>query len=151
MTTMTAARRRQEAKAAFDAYMDECPTYRLRGIIGNKWTSMILLRLEDGPHRYADLGRALPGVSAKMLTHTLRSLERDGFVARSVTPTVPVQVEYTLTVLGERLIPLLDAVRQWADRHMGEVDEARAHYDAAHADNGTAPADNGAAGAETDA
>ncbi|MBT2206832.1 helix-turn-helix domain-containing protein [Actinomadura sp. NEAU-AAG7] len=130
MTTMTAARRRQEAKAEFDAYMDECPTHRLRGIIGNKWSSMILLRLEDGPRRYADLGRALPGVSAKMLTQTLRSLERDGFVARSVTPTVPVQVEYTLTVLGERLMPLLDAVRQWADRHMGEVDEARAHYDA---------------------
>ncbi|WP_131737234.1 winged helix-turn-helix transcriptional regulator [Actinomadura roseirufa] len=130
MTTMTAARRREEAKAEFDAYMDSCPTNGLRGIIGNKWNSMVLLRLEQGTVRYADLSRALPGVSAKMLTQTLRSLERDGFVSRSVTLAVPVQVEYTLTLLGERLIPLLDAMRHWADRNMPEVDAARAHYDA---------------------
>ncbi|MFD0684079.1 winged helix-turn-helix transcriptional regulator [Actinomadura fibrosa] len=129
MTTMSAARRREVAKAAFDAYMDDCPTGRLRAIIANKWSSMVLFRLADGTRRYAELARDLPGVSAKMLTQTLRSLERDGFVTRSVTPSVPVQVEYTLTVLGERLIPLLDAMRHWAEANMDEVLAARAHYD----------------------
>ncbi|MGI5205840.1 winged helix-turn-helix transcriptional regulator [Spirillospora sp. CA-108201] len=63
-----------------------------------------------------------------MLTQTLRSLERDGFVARSVTPSVPVQVEYTLTLLGERIMPLLASIRAWADRHIGEIHAARGRY-----------------------
>ncbi|MDL4818192.1 winged helix-turn-helix transcriptional regulator [Actinomadura opuntiae] len=133
MTTQTAAERRQEAKAAFDSYMESCPTHDLLGVIGNKWTSMVLYQLTQGSRRYAELARALPGVSAKMLTQTLRSLERDGFVARAVTPSVPVQVEYTLTLLGERLVPLLDAVRHFAEHNIDEIRSARDHYDAASA------------------
>ncbi|NDU74001.1 transcriptional regulator [Actinomadura sp. DSM 109109] len=125
MATMTAAERREQEKAAFDAYIDECPTHHLMGIIGNKWSMLVLLDLAGGARRYAEVGRALPGVSAKMLTQTLRSLERDGFVARSVTPSVPVQVEYTLTLLGERIVPLLNSIRDWADRHMDEIHAAR--------------------------
>lgn len=128
MATMTAAERREQEKAAFDAYMDECPTHQLMGIIGNKWSMLVLLDLAHGTRRYAEIGRALPGVSAKMLTQTLRSLERDGFVARSVTPSVPVQVEYALTLLGERIVPLLASIREWADRHIGEVHAARERY-----------------------
>ncbi|GAA2126120.1 winged helix-turn-helix transcriptional regulator [Actinomadura napierensis] len=131
MTTQTAAERRQEDKVAFDAYMEQCPTHDLLGVIGNKWTSMVLYQLTRGPRRYAELARALPGVSAKMLTQTLRSLERDGFLARAVTPSVPVQVEYTLTLLGERLVPLLDAVQHFAEHNIDEIRASRDHYDAA--------------------
>jgi DNA-binding HxlR family transcriptional regulator len=134
MTTMTAAERRREAKAAFDSYMDSCPTHDVLGVIGNKWTSVVLFQLTQGPRRYADLARALPGVSAKMLTQTLRSLERDGFVGRSVTPSVPVQVEYTLTLLGERLVPLLASVRHFAEHNIAEIQASRERYDDAAAD-----------------
>ncbi|WP_433475364.1 winged helix-turn-helix transcriptional regulator [Spirillospora sp. CA-142024] len=130
MATMTAAQRREKEKAAFDAYMDACPTHQLMGIIGNKWSMMVLSDLAHGARRYAEVGKALPGVSAKMLTQTLRSLERDGFVARTVTPSVPVQVEYTLTLLGERIVPLLTSMQEWANRHIGEIQAARDQYDA---------------------
>ncbi|GAA4316752.1 winged helix-turn-helix transcriptional regulator [Actinomadura luteofluorescens] len=128
MATMTAAERREQDKAAFDAYMDGCPTHQLMGIIGNKWSMLLLSDLAHGTRRYAEIGRALPGVSAKMLTQTLRSLERDGFVARSVTPSVPVQVEYTLTLLGERIVPLLTSIQEWAGRHIEEIHAARERY-----------------------
>ncbi|TDD89545.1 transcriptional regulator [Actinomadura darangshiensis] len=129
MVTMTAAQRREREKAAFDAYMDACPTHQLMGIIGNKWSTMVLMDLAHGARRYAEVSNALPGVSAKMLTQTLRSLERDGFVTRTVTPAVPVQVEYTLTLLGERIVPLITSMQEWADRHMDEIDAARKNYD----------------------
>ncbi|TDD81191.1 winged helix-turn-helix transcriptional regulator [Actinomadura rubrisoli] len=130
MSTMAEARRRQDAKGAFNAATDDRSTHQLLGIIAGEGSSMIMLELEKGTRGQADLGRALPGVSAETLVQTLRSLERDGFVARSAVPSVPEQDEYTLTVLGERLIPLLDSVRHWAQRNMGEVRAARAHHDA---------------------
>ncbi|TYB49176.1 helix-turn-helix transcriptional regulator [Actinomadura chibensis] len=133
MTTMTAAQRREREKAAFDAYMEACPTHQLVGILGNKWSTMVLGRLAGGARRYAELARTMPGVSAKMLTQTLRSLERDGLVSRAVTPSVPVQVEYTLTPLGERIIPLVTAMHEWADRNIDEINASRARYDAATA------------------
>ncbi|MFC4908930.1 winged helix-turn-helix transcriptional regulator [Actinomadura gamaensis] len=137
MVTMTAAERRARAKAEFDAYMESCPTSRLMAVLGNKWTTMLLTRLaENGTMRHAELARAVPGISAKMLTQSLRGLERDGLVARHVTHTVPVQVDYTLTVLGESLMPIVETVREWAERHMPEVDDARARYDTAHPRNG---------------
>ncbi|MFI6514423.1 winged helix-turn-helix transcriptional regulator [Spirillospora sp. NPDC050679] len=130
MTTMTAAQRRAHAKAEFEEYMAACPTQQVMGTLGNKWSSMLLLRLADGPRRHADLARAVPAVSAKMLTQTLRLLERDGFVARTVVPAVPVQVEYALTGLGEHAVPLVAHLRDWADRHIAEVHAARERYDA---------------------
>ncbi|MES9603007.1 MULTISPECIES: winged helix-turn-helix transcriptional regulator [Actinomadura] len=129
MATMTAAERREQEKAAFEAYMDGCPTHQLMGIIGNKWSMLVLTELARGTRRYAEVSRALPGVSAKMLTQTLRSLERDGLVARSVTPSVPVQVEYTLTLLGERIVPLLTSIKEWAGRHIDEINASRERYD----------------------
>jgi DNA-binding HxlR family transcriptional regulator len=75
----------------------------------------------------------MPGVSAKMLTQTLRSLERDGFVARTVTPSVPVQVEYALTPLGDRIVPLIGTMIDWANRNIDDVRAARARHDAAPA------------------
>ncbi|MEO3823106.1 helix-turn-helix domain-containing protein [Actinomadura sp. B10D3] len=131
MATMTAAQRREQEKAAFEAFMEACPMNQLMGIVGKQWSTMVLVELAEGPRRYAEISRAMPGVSAKMLTQTLRSLERDGFVARTVTPSVPVQVEYALTVLGERIMPLITSMLEWANRHIEDVHEARERYDAA--------------------
>ncbi|RKS79186.1 HxlR family transcriptional regulator [Actinomadura pelletieri DSM 43383] len=130
MATMTAAQRREKEKEAFGAFMEACPLNQFLGIVGRQWTTMVLTELARGPRRYAEVSRAMPGVSAKMLTQTLRSLERDGFVVRTVTPAVPVQVEYALTSLGERVIPLIQSMLHWANNHMSDVHTAREHYDA---------------------
>ncbi len=129
MTTTTAAERRARAKVAYDAFVAECPTRQLLDRISDKWVSLLLVALADGPRRYGDLSRIVAGVSPKMLTQTLRSLERDGLLARTVTASVPVRVDYELTPLGTGLLPLMLAIKTWAEEHMPEVAAARAHYD----------------------
>jgi DNA-binding HxlR family transcriptional regulator len=85
----------------------------------------VLTALTDGPRRYSDLTRIIAGVSQKMLTQTLRALERDGMVSRTITPAVPVRVEYELTPLGHSLLPVMRAVKEWAEVHMDDVLAAR--------------------------
>ncbi|GAA4687154.1 helix-turn-helix domain-containing protein [Streptomyces chumphonensis] len=132
MATRTAAQRRAEERVAYDAFMRECPTNQLLARISDKWVSLVVSALgAGGPMRYSDLGRKIPGVSQKMLTQTLRTLERDGLVTRTVTPSVPVRVDYALTGLGHNLCCLLSAVKDWAETHFDEVDAARRRYDAA--------------------
>ena len=97
--------------------------------ISDKWVTLILVALADGPLRYSDLGKIIAGVSQKMLTQTLRTLERDGLVSRTVTAGVPVRVDYQLTSLGESLIPTVNAVKSWAEKHIGEIEASRAAYD----------------------
>ncbi|WP_018543865.1 winged helix-turn-helix transcriptional regulator [Streptomyces sp. LaPpAH-108] len=130
MPTRTAAERRVEAKREYDAYLAECPARQLLDRIADKWVSLTVTALADGPKRYSDLHRRLAGVSQKMLTQTLRHLERDGLVTRTVTPAVPVRVDYALTPLGRSLLPVMRAIKGWAEDHMAEVREARADYDA---------------------
>jgi DNA-binding HxlR family transcriptional regulator len=84
----------------------------------------------DGPKRYSEISRQLAGVSQKMLTQTLRNLERDGLVTRTVTPSVPARVDYELTPLGQSLARVLGQLKTWAEQHMAEVDRARSTYDA---------------------
>ena len=98
--------------------------------ISDKWVSLVVSALAPGPLRYSDLGRKIAGVSPKMLTQTLRSLERDGLLTRTVTPSVPVRVDYELTALGQNLAQLLTAVKHWAETHFDEVHRARERYDA---------------------
>lgn len=129
MPTRTAAQRRAEARIAYDAFIAECPTRHLLDRIADKWVSLALAALANGPLRYGELSRRLAGVSQKMLTQTLRHLERDGLVTRTVTPSVPVRVDYALTPLGENLAGLMRSVKEWAEAHMGEVLTARAAYD----------------------
>ncbi|KIF69356.1 HxlR family transcriptional regulator [Streptomyces sp. AcH 505] len=131
MPTKTAAARRDEARRAYDAFLKECPTHQLLGAISDKWVSLIVTALgeSEGAMRYSDLGRRIPGVSQKMLTQSLRSLERDGLVTREVTPSVPVRVDYELTPLGRSLRGLLSAIKDWAETHFEQVDEARSRYD----------------------
>jgi DNA-binding HxlR family transcriptional regulator len=130
MPTMTAQQRRDEARQEFDAYMAECPSRRLLDRISDKWVALAVKSLMDGPKRYSEVSHQLAGVSQKMLTQTLRGLERDGMVTRTVTPSVPVRVDYELTPLGESLASVLAQLKAWAEQHMPEVDRARAEYDA---------------------
>ncbi|MFE5894040.1 winged helix-turn-helix transcriptional regulator [Streptomyces sp. NPDC002285] len=129
MPTMTAAQRREEARIAYDAFLKSCPTNQLLDRLSDKWVSLVVAALSAGPMRYSDLGRKIAGVSPKMLTQTLRSLERDGLLTRKVTPSVPVRVDYELTPLGHGLALLLTAVKDWAETHFDEVREARERYD----------------------
>lgn len=134
MPTMTAAQRREQARVEYDAFIRNCPTNQLLDRISDKWVSLVVSALADGPMRYSDLGRKIAGVSPKMLTQTLRALERDGILTRTVTPSVPVRVDYALTPLGAGLSTLLSAVKDWAENHFDEVRVARERYDAGTAE-----------------
>ncbi|MFJ2832551.1 winged helix-turn-helix transcriptional regulator [Streptomyces sp. NPDC087263] len=129
MATTTAAQRREQARIEYDAFIKGCPTNQLLDRISDKWVSLVVCALTTGSMRYSDLTRKIAGVSPKMLTQTLRSLERDGIVSRTVTPSVPVRVDYELTPLGTNLSCLLAAVKDWAELHIEQVNKARAHYD----------------------
>jgi DNA-binding HxlR family transcriptional regulator len=113
----------------YDAFLVGCPSRQLFDRISDKWVGLTLSALSDGPRRYGELARAVSGVSQKMLTQTLRNLERDGLVARRVTPTVPVRVDYELTALGHDLLPAVRAIKVWAETNIETVEKARATYD----------------------
>lgn len=144
MPTTTAAQRRVQAKLDYDAFLAGCPSRQLLARISDKWVALILAALgDDSPRRagtdcagnprskrYSELSRQLAGVSQKMLTQTLRSLERDGLITRTVTPTVPVTVTYQLTGLGVSLQHVMRGIKEWAETHMDEVLANREKYDA---------------------
>ncbi|RZT16870.1 HxlR family transcriptional regulator [Kribbella sp. VKM Ac-2569] len=109
-----------------DLFSPACPTRRLLDRVGSRWVVMIVKTLaESGELRYADLKRRTPGVSAKMLTQTLRGLEEDQLVTRRVEPSIPPAVYYALTPLGLTLDEPLAALREWAETHMPEIDARR--------------------------
>jgi DNA-binding HxlR family transcriptional regulator len=97
--------------------------------IGDTWSVLVVLALRDGSRRYSELAEHIEGVSQKMLTQTLRGLERDGLLTRSVQATVPPRVDYALTDLGHSLLDLVAAMETWATRHLGDVLAARKSYD----------------------
>ena len=113
----------------YDVYDSNCPTRAVLDRIADKWTVLILGLLGSGPRRFSDLQRGVDGISQKMLTQTLRRLERDGLVSRTVYPEVPPHVEYDLTVLGRTLSEPITAVSRWAEEHIGEVTDAQQIYD----------------------
>lgn len=133
MPTRTAGQRRQQEKAAFDVYLATCPSRHLLDRIADKWVTLVLVALADGPMRFSALSRRLAGVSQKMLTQTLRTLERDGLLTRTVTASVPVRVDYALTDLGRSLLVPIAHLKQWAERHMPDVQRAQQDYDRATA------------------
>ena len=100
--------------------------------IGDKWTVLLVGLLSDGPKRFNEMKRAVNGISQRMLTLTLRGLERDGLVTRTVYPTVPPKVEYALTELGKTLTETLNAIGQWARMNGDAVEAARLKFDRAH-------------------
>ena len=98
--------------------------------IGDKWTVLVVIILGRGPMRFNALRREVGGISQRMLTLTVRSLERDGLLTRTVHPTVPPQVEYALTELGRSLLVPVSAVRDWARAHALEIEQAQRRFDA---------------------
>ncbi|WP_330278335.1 helix-turn-helix transcriptional regulator [Lentzea sp. NBC_00516] len=106
-----------------------CPCRDLLDMVASKWTALVIGDLEDGPKRFGELKRRLEGVSQKMLTQTLRTLERDGLVTRTVYPSVPLRVEYELTELGRSVTEPLAALRLWAQKNYESVAEARETFD----------------------
>ena len=117
-----------------DAYASACPTRQALDRIADKWTVLILGLLEGGPMRFNQLRREIEGISQKMLSQTLKSLERDGLVSRKVFATVPVTVEYSITPLGATLGETLVPLRVWAETHIAQMLEARAAYDRSEED-----------------
>jgi DNA-binding HxlR family transcriptional regulator len=97
--------------------------------VGDKWSVLVVSRLGDGPKRFNELRRAIEGISQRMLTLTLRGLERDGLVTRTVFPTVPPRVDYALTGLGRDLLQPVSALGQWAIRNQSKMEKARARFD----------------------
>jgi DNA-binding HxlR family transcriptional regulator len=129
MATMTAAQKRAQTKAQYDAFLAGCPSRKLLDRLSDKWVTLVLCGLEDEPQRYSQLARRIAGVSQKMLTQTLRTLERDGLVTRTVEASVPVTVTYELTDLGRSLLVVFAQLKDWAESHMEAVLGARASYD----------------------
>ena len=122
----------------------ECrPVSELLARVGDKWSVLVVSLLGDGPMRFSALRRVVDGISQKMLTQTLRALERDGFVTRTVHATTPPQVEYALTPLGRDLLAPVGALADWARRNQARVEAARRRFDAMDDRGRPAPA-NGA-------
>ncbi len=111
----------------------KCGSQQVLERIADRWTALIIYALAKGTMRYSELYRAIGGISQKMLTQTLRSLERDGLVERKVYAVVPPKVEYSLTPLGETLIEPLRAICKWAEAHLEELQAARARHRGARA------------------
>jgi DNA-binding HxlR family transcriptional regulator len=111
-----------------DLYNPRCPSRQVLDLLANKWTLLLIRLLSQRTYRYRELHRACGGVTQKVLTQTLRELERDGIVQRTVYPVIPPHVEYTLTPLGQTLNGLLDAVCDWVYTHFDEIEAARARY-----------------------
>jgi DNA-binding HxlR family transcriptional regulator len=128
--TRTAAQQRADDRERFDAFLASCPTHQVIGVLATKWVALVLALLSGGAHRYAEIQRAIPSISPKVLTQVLRTLERDGLVRRTVTAQVPVRVDYELSPLGADLAPLLRGLKAWSEEHIGGIVEARDRYDA---------------------
>ena len=115
----------------WDPYVATCPTRQVLDCVANKWAVLVLGLLSERRHRFGELQRGIDGVSQKVLTQTLRSLERDGIVERTVHPTVPPKVEYSLTPIGESLAATLGGLRAWAERNIEAVMSNRESFDQA--------------------
>ena len=123
-----------------DVFSGPCPARELLDRIGDKWTMLIIgvLVASETPVRFTLLRRTINGISQKMLTQTLRQLERDGLVTRRVFPVIPPRVEYEATPLGRTLERPLGALSAWTEKHMTEVSEAQKRFDARNPSEGVA-------------
>jgi len=110
--------------------LGDCPVRGVLDKIGDKWSMLVVLTLSGGPLRFSELRRRIPDISQKMLTQTLRDLQRDGMVSRKVFPTVPPAVEYRLTELGSSILLPFGHLVIWAARNMPEIEAARSRFDA---------------------
>jgi DNA-binding HxlR family transcriptional regulator len=109
---------------------ETCPVREVLDRIGDKWSVLVVSLLGSGPRRFSELRRSIEGISQRMLTLTLRGLERDGLVTRTVYPTVPPRVDYELTSLGRTLLVPIMSLSAWADENRRKIQDARARFDA---------------------
>jgi DNA-binding HxlR family transcriptional regulator len=116
------------ARGKYNVYAAQCPTRQALDRIADRWTALIVGLLAQRPHRFGELGRSIDGISHKVLVQTLRSLERDGLVLRQPLATNPPTVEYSLTALGQSLVGPLASIRDWAEKHIEELQAARDTY-----------------------
>jgi DNA-binding HxlR family transcriptional regulator len=112
-----------------DAFLRLCPSRDLMARLGEKWTALALVALDGGPQRFGALLRRLEGVSQKMLSQTLKGLERDGLLTRTVRATRPLQVEYALTPAAAELVPIMAALKAWAERNLAAVAASWSRHD----------------------
>ena len=124
-----AERLRIWSSANFD--LAPCPVRGILDQLGDKWTTLIVIVLSQRAHRFSEIRRAIPDISKRMLTQTLRDLERDGLISRRVFPTKPPSVDYRLTELGETLLEPLTALIVWAEKSQSSIAMARTRFDAA--------------------
>ncbi len=117
------------ATPELNPYRNGCPTRKVLDRIGDRWTVLIIGSLGGDSLRFSDLLRQVEGISQKMLTQTLRALERDGLVTRTVYPEVPLRVEYKLTKRGSSLLEPLIALEKWSIEHYGEISDSQVAYD----------------------
>jgi len=123
-----------------DVFLRDCPTRAVLEVIASKWTMLVLVALEDGrPMRFTELRRRLDGVTQKVLTATLRSLEREGLLSREVYPTVPPRVEYQLTGLGREVGALIQHITDWSQANIDTIRAARETFDARAAEQEQGP------------
>lgn len=107
-----------------------CRASEVLGRVGDKWSLQVIFSLGDGTRRFTDLKRGIDGISQRMLTVTLRGLERDGIVTRTMYPVMPPRVDYALTPMGRTLLDAAGTLIGWANAHLDEIEAARAAYDA---------------------
>jgi len=112
-----------------DIFRADCLSRQVLGLIADEWTPLVIYALEEGTMRFGQLLKRIDGISKKMLTQTLRAMERNGLVQRVVYPVVPPVVEYSLTPLGQTLVEPINALQIWAYAHLGDVAHARTTYD----------------------
>jgi DNA-binding HxlR family transcriptional regulator len=117
-----------ETTPPWNVFDSHCPTRQVLDLIADKWTVLIIRRLADGTLRFAQLRRSVDGISQKVLTNILRSLERDGIVTRRIYASVPPKVEYSLTTLGRSLCILVEGICGWAEANIEQVQVAREVY-----------------------
>lgn len=123
-------RRRIEGHAATGQRIADCPVRSVIQVVFGKWSTLLLMALAERPYRFGELRRLVPDISQRMLTETLRDLQRDGYVHREVFPTKPPSVEYSLTELGRSMFASLEPLIVWADANAETVRLARARFDA---------------------
>ncbi|MFT3696435.1 MAG: helix-turn-helix domain-containing protein [Kofleriaceae bacterium] len=115
-----------------NAFKQNCPSSRILERLGERWAMLLLVRLSDGPVRYLQLQRDIEGITKKMLTQTLRRLERDGFVVRQTIRLRPLAVEYALTPRGREVTPLIVQLKRWAEQNWRAIGASNAAFDGGH-------------------
>ncbi len=126
---MSTSSQESDVKTPFNPYSKACPSRRLLNEVSDMWTVLILGTLYDGSKRFSELNQHIEGISNRMLTQTLRTLERDGILTRTQLPEIPPHVEYELTDLGRDLADLLDKVENWSTGRMDTILSNRSDYD----------------------